>query len=292
MDASLERIIAARPRSIGAFTVGRVLPVAQRRSVGPFVFLDHMGPVTLAAGEQTDVLPHPHIGLSTVTYLFDGEMVHRDSVGSTQTIRPGDVNWMTAGRGVVHSERAPPHLAGQDRRLHGLQIWVALPRAHEETEPFFAHHPVATLPTVQLGNSTARLVVGSLLGQRSPVRTFSRTLYLDAPLQAGQTFELGAVEEELAVYVVEGTVRLHGEVLAEKNMGVMARGAGVVLVAQSAARVVVVGGEPLDGPRFMWWNFVSSRRERVEEAKRQWREQAFPPIEGETEFVPLPEGPG
>ena len=275
----------------GGFTVRRLLPAARQRSVGPFVFFDHFGPATEVPGSQHDVRPHPHIGLATVTYLFEGAMMHRDSLGSVQEIRPGAINWMTAGRGIVHSERKP-----EDRREatyvnHGLQLWAALPQAHEEVEPGFAHVAAADIPSCVEQGAEVRVLVGEAFGLRSPVATLSQTVYLDVTLAAGARFELPALARELAVYPVDGELSIDGQPVARHTMAILPEGEGALLVAQGAVRLVVIGGEPLDGPRYITWNFVSSRRERILEAGADWKAQRMGQVPGETEFIPLPGHP-
>jgi redox-sensitive bicupin YhaK (pirin superfamily) len=271
----------------GGFVVRRLLPAARQRSVGPFIFFDHFGPAEERPEDNHDVRPHPHIGLATVTYLFEGAMMHRDSLGTEQLIEPGAINWMTAGRGIVHSERKPEHLQGRGYVNHGLQLWTALPLAHEEAEPAFSHTPAAAIPELALGDARVRVLVGEALGVRSPVPALSPTLYLDVALPAGGRVELPSLAPELAVYAVDGDVLVDGEALAARTMAVLAPGAAL-FEAQAAVRLVVVGGEPLDAPRHMWWNFVSSRKERILEASADWEAQRFPRVPGETEFIPLP----
>ncbi len=273
----------------GGFTVKRLLPHAQRRSVGPFVFFDHIGPAALSADQAMDVRPHPHIGLATVTYLWEGAIQHRDSLGSLQEINPGDVNWMTAGRGIVHSERTPDRLRGQPQRMHGLQTWVALPKDHEEDAPAFAHHPAATLPVVELPGARLVVVAGHGFGARSPVRVLVDTLYVSIELQAGCTLAIPAEHAERALYPVEGELALDGEPLAADHLAVLEPGTEPLLRAGTDARVMLLGGAPLDGPRFIWWNFVSSSRERIEQAKADWRADAMGQVPGEHERIPLPE---
>ena len=285
----LPQLIETRTRDLGGFEVRRLLPVATRQSVGPFVFFDHMGPARFAPGTGIDVRPHPHIGLATLTYLFEGEILHRDSLGYVQPIRPGDVNWMTAGRGIVHSERTGPELRASGSALHGLQLWIALPKADEEADPAFFHHPGATVPVIRHGDATVRVIVGSAGGATSPVKTFSPMFYFDAQLPAGSTFELAADYPERAVYVVQGGLSLCGLSLTEGQMLVLPEGSAVAIQATGDARFVMLGGAPLDGPRFIWWNLVSSSRERIEQAKRDWAEDRFAKVPGETEFIPLPE---
>ncbi len=287
----LANVIEARPRDIGALTVARVLPSVARRMVGPFVFFDHMGPAQLAAGHGLDVRPHPHIGLATVTYLFEGEIIHRDSLGSHQAIRPGDVNWMTAGRGIVHSERTRAELRHTAQRLNGLQLWVALPTEHEDTAPQFHHHPAATLPVLELQGARIRVLAGTLFGQRSPVTILSPLFYADAALQPGCELTVPAECSERAAYVIDGEIECAGERTGPGRMLVFAAGAPVRLRSERGARIALIGGEPV-GPRHLYWNFVASSLERIEQAKADWRAGRFPRVPGdEREFIPLPEEP-
>lgn len=297
MAGVVELVLHARPRDLGdGFVVGRALPAPQRRVVGPFVFLDHMGPVDLAPGHGMDVRPHPHIGLATVTYLFSGEILHRDSLGSVQAIAPGDLNWMVAGRGITHSERSSAETRARGQHLHGLQAWVALPAANEEDEPAFYHHAAAELPTCELGGARLRVVAGSAFGLRSPVRVASPTMYVEAHLGASAELELDAEHAERAAYVIGGACTVideptpeHGA-LAARALGVFHTGARVRLRADVDSHVMLLGGAPLDGPRYLDWNFVSSRKERLETAKQDWRAQRFPRVPGDdVEFIPLPE---
>ncbi len=284
-----ETVLVPRSRDLGdGFAVQRVLPSFARRMVGPFVFFDHFGPTILRAGTGLDVRPHPHIGLATVTYLFAGEILHRDSLGHAQPILPGDVNWMTAGRGIVHSERTPPALRAHDSPIFGIQSWVGLPQAYEETEPAFAHHGAASLPLLEGKGVSLRLIVGELYGARSPVETFSAMFYADVRLDAGATLELPASYEERAVYPVEGTIEAAGESFAAGRMLVFRKGDTVALRAATSARLLLLGGEPMDGPRHVWWNFVSSTRERIERAKEDWQSGRFAPVPGESDSIPLP----
>ena len=273
----------------GGFTVQRLLPHAKCRSVGPFVFLDHIGPAVLGAGNELQVRPHPHIGMATVPYLWEGVILHRDSLGSVQEINPGDVNWMTAGRGIVHSERTPARLRGVRHAMHGLQTWVALPLAHEETAPSFAHHPKATLPVVERDGISLRIVAGHAFGQRAPVRVLSDTLYVSIDLRAGASLQIPAEHAERALYPVQGALALDGEALPCGHLAVLDPGSTPTLHALAEARVMLLGGAPLDGPRFLWWNFVSSSRERIEQAKADWQQGSLGQVPGETGFIPLPE---
>lgn len=289
-SSAVAAIVDARPRQLDAITVGRVLPSVALRHVGPFVFFDHIGPAELAPGAAIDVRPHPHINLATVTYLFEGEIMHRDSLGSAQVIRPGAINWMTAGRGIVHSERTPEGLRQAGSRLHGLQLWVALPVAHEEVEPDFCHYPAEALPSVTVGGVRLRVLAGAAYGVASPVRTLSPLFYVEAVMPAGSSLEV-LPGEERAAYVVEGAVACGGERAGPGRMLIFAPGSAPVLSAEAAAHVVLIGGAALDGPRHLWWNFVSSSPERIERAKRDWQGRRFAIVPGdEDEFIPLPEG--
>ncbi len=271
----------------GGFTVRRLLPAAARQAVGPFLFFDHFGPVDAGPEDQHDVRPHPHIGLATVTYLFEGAMQHRDSLGVVQRIEPGAVNWMSAGRGIVHSERTPDDLRQRRRRSHGLQLWVALPAADEEMAPAFVHTPAAALPELEVGGARLRVLVGTAFGARSPVLVRSPMLYLDIRLSAGDAFPLPPAEER-AVYVVEGAAQLDGADLPPGQMVVLDADSEPMLSADAEARVVLIGGAPL-GHRHIWWNFVSSRKDRIVQAADDWAAGRFPAVPGETEFIPLPE---
>ncbi len=288
---AIERVIEGRARDLGGFAVRRVLPAPARQMVGPFIFFDHMGPAVFPQGQGVDVRPHPHIGLATVTYLYDGAFLHRDSLGSQQVIRPGDVNWMVAGRGIVHSERTPDELRAFDgsSRAHGIQTWVALPREHEESAPSFEHHPVTSLPKLRRPGVQLRVIAGDAWDKVSPVRVLSRTLYVDATLEAGATLELPADHVERAAYVSVGQVVCEDVAYGPGQMLVFTTGAAARLSATEASRLMLLGGDALDGPRYVWWNFVSSDRERIERAKVDWREERFGPVPGDTERIPLPE---
>lgn len=288
MPGGIEHIIVPRTRDIGDFSVMRVLPAAARRMVGPFVFLDQFGPITLPAGKGMDVRPHPHIGLATVTYLLKGAIVHRDSLGYAQSIEPGAVNWMIAGRGIVHSERSDAELRKRPQDLYGLQSWVALPKALEESAPAFVHYPAAGLPEGDEGGLRLKVLAGSISGLVSPVATQSDLFYGDVTLAADSVFRLESRYEERAAYLIEGTVEIGGETFAPGRLLAFGKGE-VVLRARNAARLVVLGGEPMDGPRHVFWNFVSSSLDRIEQAKADWQRDRFGvTIPGETEFIPLP----
>lgn len=282
-------VIEPRVRDLGNFEVRRVLPSAKRRMVGPFVFLDQMGPTTLAPGKALDVRPHPHIGLATVTWLLEGEIMHRDSVGSVQSIKAGELNWMTAGRGIVHSERTPEHLRSKNSPLYGLQLWVALPKAHEETEPAFAHYGAADLPQIEDEGRKVTLIVGAGWGKRSPVMTVWPTFFADAAIKADATLTVPANIAERAVYILEGELEVAGATFAPGRLLVLKGGRAVDLRARTAARLVIVGGDAMDGPRHIWWNFVSSSQARIERAKADWKAGRFAAVPGDADFIPLPE---
>jgi hypothetical protein len=283
-------VIEPREKSIGDFNVRRVLPFAKRRTVGPFIFFDHMGPVDFEPGQGMDVRPHPHIGLATVTYLFDGEIMHRDSLGFEQAIRPGAVNWMIAGRGIVHSERTAPEERARARRLDGIQTWLALPLAQEDSEPGFFHHPAGSLPTTEGKGVRMRLIAGEAYGARSPVKTLSPMFYLDAEFSPGGELTLTDEYEERAIYAAQGEVTLgDGTTIAEGTMAVLNPGVEVVVTAKDKARVMLLGGAPLDGSRHLWWNFVASSPERLQKARDDWKNGRFAMVPGDDEFIPLPE---
>ncbi len=273
----------------GGFMVRRLLPAAQKQAVGPFLFFDHFGPITVQPGENHDVRPHPHIGLATVTYLFEGAIMHRDSLGFEQRIEPGAINWMTAGRGIVHSERAPDDLRSKAYVNHGIQLWAALPVAHEEVAPAFVHTPAADIPELVVGGAEVRVLIGEAFGQTSPVATFAPALYLDVQLKAGGTFEMPPLAPELAIYSVDSDFEVDGEAVEAHTLVLLEPGVAVKISSSQATRFMVLGGEPLDGHRLMWWNFVSSRKERIVQASDDWAAQTMGQVEGETEFIPLPE---
>jgi redox-sensitive bicupin YhaK (pirin superfamily) len=283
------RLLKPHQRDLGGFSVRRLLPGFPDKMIGPFVFFDHMGPVRFAPGSGVDVRPHPHIGLATVTYLFEGAIVHRDSLGTVQRIEAGDVNWMTAGSGIVHSERSPAAERAAGSQLHGLQTWVALPKAHEQTDPGFSHHAQATLPLLAEPGVEMRLIAGTFRGQQSPVPVYSDTLYVAAEMQAGSRLTLEAEHEERAVYVVAGDITVDDMTAPLQHMAVLPQGKSVEIRAADRATLMLLGGARLDGDRHVWWNFVASSRELLEIAKQRWREQRFAPVPGETEFIPLPD---
>jgi redox-sensitive bicupin YhaK (pirin superfamily) len=289
MNKDAITILAPRVHDLGGFTVRRVIPQLKARHVGPFVFFDHMGPARFEPGQGMDVRPHPHIGLATVTYLFEGAIAHRDSLGNVQEIRPGDVNWMTAGRGIVHSERTPAAERAAGIAVHGIQSWVALPRDAEEVAPSFHHHAARDLPQLDINGVRLRVIAGEAFGERSPVETFARTLYLAAEFAAGSALVVPPEHVERAIYAADATLRVGGVELAPGHLAVLPAGGSVEISADSAARAMIFGGDPLDGERHLWWNFVSSSPERIERAKSDWRNQQLGSVAGETEFIPLPD---
>jgi hypothetical protein len=287
---AIDQVIVPRTVDLGDFAVRRALPSARTRMVGPFIFFDHFGPAEFRAGNGLDVRPHPHIGLATVTYLFDGEIMHRDSLGTAVAIRPGEVNWMTAGRGIVHSERTRPERRVDGEPIHGLQMWVALPTAKEEMDAGFAHHATAEFPVINDNGKNVRVVVGSLYGTASPVPTVHETVFGDVHLKAGATLPLDADHEERAVYIIDGVLDIAGDRFEAGRLLVFRPGDTVSIAAATDTHFVIVGGAPMDGPRHIWWNFVSSRKERIEQAKAEWKAGHFGKVPGdEIEFIPLPE---
>jgi len=291
---AIEHLIKGRETDLGGFKVLRVLPSAQRRMVGPFIFVDHMGPATFTPGHGVNVRPHPHIGLATITYLFEGEFVHRDSLGTEQRIAPGDVNWMTAGRGIVHSERTPPEHLKRDSRAHGVQTWVALPLDREEVAPSFEHHPAENVPRLDRPGVTVHVIAGTAFGARAPVGVFSPTLYCALKFDSAGRLTIPAEHAERAVNVVAGVVEVDGALVAAGQMAVLAPGVEVEVLAKSAARAMLLGGAPV-GERFIYWNFVASTRAKIEAAKSDWSRYGdvaargrFGSIAGETEYIRMP----
>jgi len=282
-------LVESKLHDLGGFSVRRVLPQLRMRRVGPFVFFDHMGPAVFAPGQGMDVRPHPHIGLATVTYLFEGAIEHRDNLGNVQVIRPGDVNWMTAGRGIVHSERTPVAERAAGQAMHGIQTWVALPQKDEEAAPEFHHHAAVSLPAWASNGVRLRLVAGEAFGFRSPVHAFSRLFYVAAEFPAGGSLVVPAEHIERAVYATDTPLMVGGVELPVAQMAVLPAGVDVEIRAPQPARVILCGGDPLDGDRHLWWNFVSSSRERIEKAKADWAAMRYPTVPGETEFIPLPQ---
>ena len=285
---TIDLLIEPATKDLGEFTVRRTLPDKRRQRVGPFIFFDHMGPAEFPPGTGVNVRSHPHIGLATVTYLFEGEILHRDSLGYVQAIQPGAVNWMTAGRGIVHSEKVTDEIKATGQRLHGLQIWVALPVEAEEIDPSFNHYPASDIPSASVDGVEIRVVLGSAFGVTSPVNTQSETLYVDAQLESGQSVAIPQAEE-LGVYVVEGSVAVNDEFVEGGQFAVLASGASGQVKAETDSRIMFVGGDALEGHRTIWWNFVSSSKERLEQAKQDWKAGRFDEVPGETDFIPLPE---
>jgi len=282
-------IIAPRVHDLGGFQVRRAVPSVQARSVGPFVFVDHMGPAIFEPGRGIDVRPHPHIGLATVTFLWAGTITHRDTLGSQQDITAGDVNWMTAGRGIAHSERTPALLREAGLAMHGMQTWVALPRKDEETAPSFHHHPAASLPRIERDGALLRIIAGRSYATESPVRVFADTLCVAIDLVADATVAIDDSHIERALYVLDGEAQIDGADIPRQHLVVFDRGTRPLLRAKTPLKAMLLGGEPLDGPRHLWWNFVSSSQERIEQAKQDWLEGRFGKIAGDDEFIPLPE---
>ncbi|MGF1640763.1 MAG: pirin family protein [Rhodospirillales bacterium] len=286
---AVEVLVVPRAHDLGGLPVRRSLPSPRRRMVGPFVFFDQMGPTVFSPGQALDVRPHPHIGLATVTWLVEGEIVHRDSLGVVQPIRPGEVNWMTAGRGIVHSERSPDTARSGGARLCGIQTWIALPKRDEETAPAFTHYAAERIPVVEGDGVRAALIAGAAWGRRSPVEVFSETLYADVRITAGRSLDLPTDVEERGVYVLSGEIAIGAASFAAGSLLILKTGWEIVVHAVAASHVFVIGGAAMDGPRHVWWNFVSSSRERIEQAKRDWTEGRFARVPGEEEFIPLPE---
>jgi redox-sensitive bicupin YhaK (pirin superfamily) len=286
---ALELVVVPRVRDLGGFSVRRALPQFKRQMVGPFIFFDQMGPVQFLAGQGMDVRPHPHIGLATVTYLFDGRVMHRDSEGNALEITPGAMNLMTAGSGIAHSERTPADVRAGGGRTFGIQSWVALPSAREETAPTFQHFSAASLPVVEDHGLWARVIAGSALGKTSPVSTLSEWLYAEVRLAAGASAPLDPDQEERAIYVVDGEIRIASETFEGPRLLIFRPGDRITVTATRDARLMFLGGAALEGPRYIWWNFVSSRLDRIEEAKSDWKSGRFKLVPGEAEFIPLPD---
>jgi len=282
-------LVAPRVHDLGGFQVRRAVPSIQARSVGPFVFVDQMGPAIFEPGRGIDVRPHPHIGLATVTFLWEGTITHRDTLGSVQDIQPGDVNWMTAGRGIAHSERTPLDLRGAPHPAHGMQTWVALPKSHEEVAPAFFHHGASSLPRIDLPGVVLRVIAGRAFGEESPVAVFADTFNVAVDMEADAEFAVDARAQERALYVLQGDVQVDGADIPEQHLLVLDPGVRHKVRARTPVKAMLLGGEPLDAHRHMWWNFVSSSKDRIEQAKADWREGRFGVIAGETEFIPLPD---
>lgn len=287
-DSVVERTVGPRLRPLGGLTVNRVWPTARRRLIGPFIFFDHMQPAELPPGRGLDVPPHPHIGLATVTYLFEGELMHADSLGFKQAIRPGELNWMTAGRGITHAERSTAAERRNQSRIHGVQSWVALPADAEDGEPAFEHYAADRLPQLERPGISLRLIAGAAFGLRSPVWTLSELFYAEARLDEGASLSLAAALGERAVFVVSGELACGGQPYAAGRLVVLRDGADIEITALTASHCMLLGGAPLDGERHIWWNFVSSRSERIEAAKQDWQAGRFPAVPGDPERMSLP----
>lgn len=286
---TIEHLIEGRARDLGGFSVRRVLPSGVRQMVGPFIFFDHMGPSVFAPGAGIDVRPHPHIALATVTYLYSGAILHRDNLGSLQEIRPGDVNWMTAGTGIAHSERTPDSLRAAPSHLHGIQSWVALPDGHEDVPPAFDHHPAASLPHLVVDGCDLRVIAGEAFGRRSPAATLWPTLYVDVAMPAGAELEIPEEHEDRALYVSDGEIGIDGTTVGTAQLAILESGSSVRVRALRNSRVMLLGGEKFKTPRYIWWNFVASSKDRIENAKQRWAGGEFAQVPGESEFIPLPE---
>ncbi len=286
---ALDLVIVPRARDLGGFQVRRALPHTKRQMVGPFIFFDQMGPVQFIGGQGMDVRPHPHIGLATVTYLFSGSILHRDSEGNVQEITPGAMNLMTAGKGIAHSERSPDFERANGQRMFGLQTWIALPEAKEEVEPSFQHFGAGELPVVAERGLHARVVAGRAFGKEVPVSVASPWFYAEVNLDAGVSAPLDPEYEERAIYVVEGEVRIGGETFEGPRLLIFRPGDRITVTATRPSRIMFLGGDAMEGPRYVWWNFVSSRKERIEQAKQDWKTGRFDPVPSETEYIPLPE---
>lgn len=283
----IDLVLKPGVKDLGGFSVRRTLPSRHQRKVGPWIFFDHAGPAHFAAGEGIDVRPHPHINLATVTYMFEGQFLHRDSIGSVQVIKPGDINLMVAGKGIVHSERTPPEIRKTEHSLHALQLWLALPEEDEETDPAFYHYPAEELPTTEIDGVSLRVMMGSAYGLSSPVKTFAETLYVEAHLKAGQRLTLPMCEER-AIYMAKGEVNSNGTAIEEFTMAILSKEKDFTVEATTDARLAFIGGEKLSG-RFIDWNFVSSNKERIKKAREDWQEGRFDTVpEDDEEFIPLP----
>lgn len=291
MADPIELLVQGRAHDLGGgFAVRRVLPSVKRRMVGPFIFLDHFGPMDVPPGGGMEVRPHPHIGLATVTYLFEGGIFHRDSLGYAQAIRPGDVNWMTAGSGIVHSERTEPEMRATGFRMHGVQTWVALPKTHEETAPSFEHVEAARLPAWQEGGTALRLIVGTYAGRTAPTTHFSPIFYVGVEAPAGAKLAIPPEHEERAIYIADGAFTIGDRQLVVGDLAVLTPGqAAEAIAGADGAKAMLLGGATMDGPRHIWWNFVSSSKERIEKAKSDWRDQRLGKVPGDDEFIPLPD---
>lgn len=286
--SGIQTVIRPKAKDIGGFEVRRALPSAEARTVGPFIFFDQMGPATFAPGTGIDVRPHPHIGLSTLTWLIEGEIMHRDSLDYVQPIRPGEVNWMTAGDGIVHSERTPDDVRAAGHNLLGLQVWMALPADKQDMEPSFQHYAATNIPTVQLDGALVTVVAGTAWGATSPVAVYSQTLYADVRIDAGATLEVPADHEERAIYVISGTIKLGDEEFGEATMVVLREGEAVPVQAPSGAHLALIGGDKLRQPRRLWWNFAHTDIDMIEQAKQRWQSGGFKMVDGDDEFIPLP----
>ena len=289
----IDTLIVPRAVDLGEMTVRRALPSVKRQMVGPFIFFDQMGPAEFLTDEGIDVRPHPHINLATLTYLFEGQILHRDSLGTEMAIEPGAVNWMRAGKGIVHSERTSQERKASGQKLFGIQTWLALPLADEEGDPAFLHHGANDLPLIEAGGVRARLIAGSAFGETSPLQAASETVYGDVEMAAGSTIPVDTAYEERAIYTISGEIEIAGDTFGPGQLLIFKPGDAITVKARQASRFMLFGGAPMEGPRYIWWNFVSSRRERIEQAKEEWARGRFDTVPGdEEEFIPLPENIG
>lgn len=289
MNSSIKHFLTPQERNLGEFSVRRLLPAKTQQSVGPFIFFDHIGPVTFAPHSGPNVRPHPHIGLAAVTYLFEGALLHRDNTGVVQTIMPHDVNWMTAGSGIVHSERTPPEMLEKTWQFHGIQTWLALPKAYEEAQPNFVHYPAHTLPSIEEPGIHVRVIAGNFYGMQSPIPVFSPTLYADVRLNAQHSITLEHDHPEQAIYVIDGDVFVDNEKIPTCTLTILQEKEMIEVTAKSDSHFLLLGGAPLETKRIIWWNFVASSQEKIDHAKAKWIAQGYPKIEGETDFIPLPQ---
>lgn len=276
-------------KSLGEFTVSRILPNSSKQMIGPFIFFDHMGPVNFPSGQGVDVRPHPHIGIATVTYLFEGSILHRDSLGYEQEIEPGDINWMTAGKGIVHSERETAKVRSSDHTLHGLQLWVALPDDKQEIEATFHHHPKETLPLFKYEESTIRLMIGEIFGKKSPVKVHSPMFYADVTMPENTTISVPKNGQELGIYVIDGTVSIDNTNYNKFDFIFAGREEEILITANENAKFILIGGKTFDTKRYIWWNFVSNSKNRIEQAKSDWLNGNFNKVPNDNEYIPLPE---
>jgi len=285
----MPQLLSTIEKDLGGFSVRRALPNSEQKMIGPFIFFDHMGPANFPAGKGIDVRPHPHIGIATITYLFEGSILHRDNLGYEQEIRPGDINWMTTGSGIVHSERETEAVRNSSHKLHGLQLWIALPDELQEIDAAFHHHPKDTLPVFLYKDATIRLMAGEIYGEKSPVNTYSQMFYADVKLPANKSINLPAEGQETGIYVIDGEISLGRKTYSPFNFIYVNANEMVSITANNDANFILIGGKPFDSPRHIWWNFVSNSKQRIDQAKSDWREGKFHKVPNDDEFIPLPD---